>query len=366
MLSNKELNDIFQRIVVQVQTQFATGTGFYLMEYNVVITNHHVVNGAEDVVLQSFNKEKIKADIIYLDPSMDVAFLRPQQIIEGAVHVELKSPSEMENGDSVIAIGHPHGLKFSTTKGIISKVSRFFEGIRYVQTDAAINPGNSGGPLIDEHGNIIGMNTFIISESNNLGFALHIDQIFDHLDMIKNIKESIFLCPSCSNSLILVGKFCPFCGEELPDNLPVKIEGFKHEPPEAIIEKLLAENGIDPIHARKGFNYWRFDSGSAKVSIAINQDGTIYAESLLAKLPQKLIVELYEYLLRENPKLGTDIRFGTNQKHIMMSFTMNVVSLNETHLVNTIKMLMKYADNYDDILFKKYLCEPADLELELE
>ena len=90
---------------------------------------------------------------------MDVAFLRPETIIENSTEVELKSPLDLVNGDTVIAIGHPHGLKFTTTKGIISKVSRLFEGIRYVQTDAAINPGNSGGPLIDENGNIIGINT---------------------------------------------------------------------------------------------------------------------------------------------------------------------------------------------------------------
>lgn len=360
MLSNKEIIERFEKVVVQIQTQLSTGSGFYLSDYEIIVTNYHVVNGSNDILIQRSNNERMRANILYLDPSMDVAFLRPEERFKDAEKVSLKSPTRLENGASVIAIGHPHGLKFTTTQGIVSKVNRLFSGLKYVQTDAAINPGNSGGPLIDLDGNIIGINTFIISESNNLGFALHIDHIFDHLSMLKNITESIFLCPSCSNELKIIGKFCPFCGEELPDNLPVHIEGIDHQPPEAILEDVLGDMNINATHARRGLNFWQFEYGSAFISFIINEDGTIIGLSHLAKIPKEHISELYEFLLRENPKLGTEVRFGTNEKHITLSFVMNAVSLNNNHFRKTIRLLIESANNYDDILFEKYNCDKPD------
>jgi serine protease Do len=360
MLSNKDLISKFEQIVVQIQTQFSTGSGFYLTEYDVIVTNYHVINGSDEILIQRSNNSKLKAEILYLDPSMDVAFLRPEFPLKETENVLLKSPSHLNNGDKVTAIGHPHGLKFTTTQGIVSKVNRLFSGLRYVQTDAAINPGNSGGPLIDSEGHIIGINTFIISESNNLGFALHIDQIFDHLAMLKTVTGSIFLCPSCSNELKIMGKFCPFCGDELPDNLPVHVEGMDHKPPETILEEALTEKGVNAVHARRGHNFWQYEYGSAFFSIFFNEDGTILALCRVAKLPKAMIAELYEFLLRENSKLSTPLRFGTNQKHITLSFLMNAVSLNDDHFRETVHALMDHADSYDDILFDKFQCEKPD------
>jgi serine protease Do len=360
MSTNTDIIELFEKVVVQIQTKISTGTGFYLKEYHIVITNYHVINGAIDVTIQLFDGRRMRAEILYLDPSMDVAFLRPELPIEDAIEVQLKSPKDFEKGTPVIAIGHPHGLKFTATQGIISKVNRLFSGLRYIQTDAAINPGNSGGPLIDEHGNIIGINTFIISQSNNLGFALHIDQIFNHLNMVKNVKDKIYLCPSCSNELKIVGKFCPFCGEVMPDNLPVMIEGIDHIPPETVIENVLLDMDINPVNSRRGMNYWQFEYGTAKFAVAINDDGTIIGMCHMVKLPKEGIVELYEYLLRENPKFGPAIRFGTSEKHITMSFMMNAVSLDNDDFIQTLKNFFVYADTYDDILINQYNCEEPD------
>ena len=354
--------DVYEKIVVQIQTKLATGTGFYLKKYDIIITNHHVINGANDVICQTYDQKKLKAEIIYLDPSMDVAFLKPETPFPECEDVELRSPEELVPGSEVIAIGHPHGLKFTTTRGIISKIRRHFGGVRYVQTDAAINPGNSGGPLIDNEGNVVGINTFIISESNNLGFALHIDQIYNQLDMIKDISKSIFLCPSCSNSLVLMGKFCPYCGEELPDNLPVNIEGFDHTPPEVHIENTLREMGVNPFHARRGMNFWQFYFNNTFITLAMNNEGLIVGECALAKIPKKGIIDLYEYLLRENSKLGTEIRFGTNAKHIVLTFSMNSVSMTEEHLIQTIQQFLPDSNTFASYLIDVYACEAADID----
>jgi serine protease Do len=362
MALSKEIVEKFEKLVVQVQTKLATGTGFYVKKYNLIITNHHVINGVTEVVCQTFSQDKIKAEIIYLDPFMDVAFLRPEKALEAADDVEFLSPRHLEIGSAVTAIGHPHGLKFTSTRGIISKVSRLFSGVKYVQTDAAINPGNSGGPLIDDDGNIIGINTFIISESNNLGFALHIDQVLDHLNMTQSVKKSLYLCPSCSNNLIIVGKFCPFCGEELPDNLPVDIEGFDHIPPEVIIENTLNDLGFNPVHSRRGLNFWQFEQNDLSFQLFINQEGVIVGEVALGKIPKKEILELYEFLLVKNSEIGTELRFGTGLKHIILTFSMNSVSLNDDHLVETINLFVINGLAYHKILREEFHCENPDID----
>ena len=83
----------------------------------------------------------------------------------------------MKDGDRVLAIGHPYGLNYTATQGVISKVDRIREGLKFIQIDAAINPGNSGGPLVNSEGQVIGVNSFIIRGGDNLGFALPVNYL---------------------------------------------------------------------------------------------------------------------------------------------------------------------------------------------
>jgi serine protease Do len=97
----------------------------------------------------------------YTDRKHDLAFLEaPKNIAFPDIH--LGRYETMKDGDEVVAIGHPYGLNYTATQGVISKVDRIREGLKYIQIDAAINPGNSGGPLVNENGEIIGVNSFII------------------------------------------------------------------------------------------------------------------------------------------------------------------------------------------------------------
>ena len=154
------------------------GSGFIIDEKGIVVTNNHVIQGAEDIVVSVNGSEEYKAKVIGKDPYMDLALL---QIVsdEKFVPVSFGDSDKARIGDWVIAIGNPYGFGGTVTTGIISSRNRDIGLTRYddfIQTDASINVGNSGGPLFNLDGNVIGINTAIIapgrSGSIGIGFAI--------------------------------------------------------------------------------------------------------------------------------------------------------------------------------------------------
>jgi len=146
------------------------GSGVIVDKSGIVLTNNHVVEGADDVTVKLEDGREFKAEDIKTDPQTDLAVLR----IKGAGTLPaatLGNSDELEIGDWVIAIGNPFGLEHTVSAGIISGKGRELSTSRakFLQTDAAINPGNSGGPLVDLNGDVVGINTAIAS--NNGSFA---------------------------------------------------------------------------------------------------------------------------------------------------------------------------------------------------
>jgi S1-C subfamily serine protease len=167
-----------------VVPQQGQGSGFILSKDGQILTNYHVIADAQKVEVTLSDKHKYPARIILQDQAHDVALL---QIKAGNLTPAILSQSRgLEVGQSVYAIGNPFGLNGTMTTGIISSIRSVREpgGVpieNAIQTDAAINPGNSGGPLLNGHGDVIGMNTLIASngveQSSGIGFAIPIDTI---------------------------------------------------------------------------------------------------------------------------------------------------------------------------------------------
>ena len=156
----------------------ALGSGFIISDDGIVITNNHVIQGAEDVFVRVNGDQEFKAKILGADPGMDLAVLKIESD-EKFVPVKFGDSDESRIGDWVIAIGNPFGLGGTVTAGIISARNRSIGLSRYedfIQTDASINQGNSGGPLFNLKGEVIGINTAIIapgqSGSIGIGFAI--------------------------------------------------------------------------------------------------------------------------------------------------------------------------------------------------
>ena len=156
----------------------ALGSGFIIDEKGIVVTNNHVIQGADDILVSVNGSKEYKAKVLGADPYMDLAVLEIESN-EKFVPVDFGDSDKARVGDWVIAIGNPFGFGGTVTSGIISSRNRDIGLTRYddfIQTDASINQGNSGGPLFDLNGKVIGINTAIIapgaSGSIGIGFAI--------------------------------------------------------------------------------------------------------------------------------------------------------------------------------------------------
>jgi len=159
----------------QERQSSALGSGFIIDEKGIVVTNNHVIQDAEDIVVRVNDKE-FKAKVIGADPLSDIAVLQIETK-EKFIPVKFGDSDKARIGDWVIAIGNPFGLGGTVTSGIISARNRSIGLSRYedyIQTDASINSGNSGGPLFDMNGDVIGINTAILGRSGSIGIGFSI------------------------------------------------------------------------------------------------------------------------------------------------------------------------------------------------
>jgi len=178
----------------QQQSSEATGSGFLIDNDGHILTNAHVVSGAQKVEVQLGNGAEQQAQVVGSDPSSDIALLKVDNT-EGANPLPLGDSSKVQVGDPVVAIGNPFALDRTVTSGIVSALQRQIQAPNgfsisdVIQTDAAINPGNSGGPLIDGAGQVIGINSQIESQSGGnegVGFAVPIKTAADVVSQLEN------------------------------------------------------------------------------------------------------------------------------------------------------------------------------------
>jgi serine protease Do len=161
--------------IVKLRDSRGWGTGFLVTDTGVIATNHHVVEGDASITVIFSDASELLGTVVYTDSEMDLALVKVEG--QGFQHVSLADLSDVHPGQTVIAIGNPsHGMPNTVTKGIVSAVGRNREAGRgtWIQTDAAINPGNSGGPLLNAHGDVIGINTLkaLSTQGSEGGIAL--------------------------------------------------------------------------------------------------------------------------------------------------------------------------------------------------
>ena len=169
--------DMFKEFgVPQERQSSALGSGFIIDEKGLVVTNNHVIQDAEDIIVRVNGDKEFKAKVVGSDPLSDIAVLQ-LETKEKFLPVKFGNSDNARIGDWVIAIGNPFGLGGTVTSGIISARNRSIGLSRYedyIQTDASINSGNSGGPLFDMNGDVIGINTAILGRSGSIGIGFSI------------------------------------------------------------------------------------------------------------------------------------------------------------------------------------------------
>lgn len=166
----------------QERIEQGAGSGFILSSDGKIVTNAHVIDGADSVTVTLRDGRSFEGRVLGSDPVTDVAVVQIEA--EDLPAVTLRDSEGLQPGEWAIAIGNPLGLDNTVTTGIISAIGRSSsevgvadKRVDFIQTDAAINPGNSGGPLLDQEGRVVGMNTAIIQNAQGLGFAIPINTV---------------------------------------------------------------------------------------------------------------------------------------------------------------------------------------------
>jgi serine protease Do len=194
--AQQEVPEIFRRFfgddfnfAPPPQDRQSFGSGFIISKDGYVLTNNHVVQGADKVTVRLSDRRELDAEVVGTDEHADVALLR----IEGKdlPVLAIGDPEKLQVGEWVLAIGSPFGFDYSVTSGIVSAKSRALPNgayVPFIQTDVAINPGNSGGPLLNMRGEVVGINSQIYSRSGGfmgLSFAIPIDVAMESVEQIK-------------------------------------------------------------------------------------------------------------------------------------------------------------------------------------
>lgn len=347
--------------IIQIATQTGTGTGFYLKEFDLVVTNDHVVQDNTEVTIAGKAFDKALSRVWYTDRKHDLAFL---QAPPGAdlPPLRLGEYETLKDGDEVIAIGHPYGFNYTATQGVISKVDRIREGLKYIQIDAAINPGNSGGPLVNARGEVIGVNSFKVQGGDNLGFALPVQYLRTALQLYAPHKGTPSTrCHSCDFLVLPTNidsaKYCPSCGTEV--KLP-EMSGQEVAPigVAKTIEEILKELGKDIKLARDGVNRWEVKEGSARIKINYNPANFfIVGDAYLCQLPADgtKIKTLYQFLLQENYRVP-GLVLSCLKQNIVLSCIVYDLDMSKDTGVGIFSNLFKQADHYDDLLKNEYGC----------
>ena len=339
--------------IIQIMTPHGTGTGFIIGD--LIITNSHVVSGLKEVVVSAKEIKRAIAQVVYDDPYFDLAFIKLSSLKKTKSPLHLAKQTVFD-GDTTIAIGHPYGLNYSVTEGIVSKASRLQDDLEYIQTDTAINPGNSGGPLLNANGDVIGVNTFIIQNANNLGFSLPYFYVQEAIDAYTACsQENIIKCTSCKNLIEekeIKNDYCSSCGVKI-EVAKLRRKGYKPTAATKMMEDILSALDVDVTLSRRSQASWRIDNGTARIDINYYENGIIIGDSKLCGIPSTNIEKVYDFLLNENAKLSY-LQFSINENSIYLSYLIIDSSLTFDEGKIALKRLLDYANKYDDLLINEY------------
>jgi len=348
----------YKEIVIQIATPYNTGTGFFVDELDLIVTSEHVVRDNKTVVVDGLGFTRQLVKVLFTDAQYDLAFLAAPlnaKIPKSELH---KSP-DFKVGDAVLAVGEPFGLQYLTSQGQITNTDYKIDDLVFFEHEATMHPINSGGPVLNNKGEVLGVNTFILRNDKNVGFALPIKYLMTTFEAFKKGDgKTGCKCLSC-NTIVFddnpLQNICPNCNKKI--DLPVLANEFVPVGIAQTVEGLLEENGFEVALARRGPNNWEIQQGSAIINISYyEKSGLIIGDAYLCTLPTQNIQPLYEYLLRQNHKIE-GLTFSLKGSDVVLSLMIYDQYLNDETGHSLLKRLFESADDYDNILVEQFGAE---------
>ncbi|MCC6515916.1 MAG: trypsin-like peptidase domain-containing protein [Chitinophagales bacterium] len=347
-----------KQAVYKINTASGSGTGFYLKSQNIIVTNYHVIDGNKQVSIENQLQDRYIADVVYVNPEADIAFLRGKNYQPDAF-IPFETVEAVHSRDVVYVLGFPFGMPYTITEGIVSNEKQLLDGRHFIQTDAAVNPGNSGGPVVNADGLLIGVTTAKFTEADNVGFAIPASVLKEELDTFATNTSGAYSlkCNSCKSLIVEKTDYCPNCGANIDEKIFDDKEISKLS---LYIETAIKNMGIDPVLARCGNEYWEFHSGSALVRIFVYDKNYLYATSPINNLPQGNLESLLRYV-NSNPVPPYRLAVYNNQIYISYRVRMSdVFSANATIIQQNLSELIVKANEMDDFFVQEYACEKTN------
>jgi serine protease Do len=344
-----------KKAVFKINTASGSGSGFYLKQPNIFVTNYHVIEGNKTVSIEDQRQDRYLANVVYINPEADIAFLHCDAH-QPPADIPFDHLEEVHSRDKVFVLGYPFGMPYTITEGIVSNENQLLDGQRYIQTDAAVNPGNSGGPVVNTNGLLVGITTAKFTEADNVGFAIPAKIVQEELDTFaQNTAHHFSLkCQSCKSLIYEKTDYCPNCGADIDEKIFDDKEISKLS---KFVETAIQEMGMNPVLTRSGMEYWEFHHGSALVRIFVFDKNYLYATSPMNKLPAANLEQLLIYLL-SNPV--PPYQLGIYQNHIYLSYRVrmsDVFSANSTEIRKNLSDLIVKANEMDDFFVHTFGCE---------
>ena len=350
-----------KQAVFKINTASGSGSGFYLKQQNIFVTNYHVIEGNHQVSVENQMQDRYLAKISYVNPDADLAFLTCETYTP-STNIPFDSVQEVHSRDQVFVLGFPFGMPFTITEGIVSNEKQLLDGKNYIQTDAAVNPGNSGGPVLNASGLLVGVTTAKFTEADNVGFAIPAKVVKEELDVFEKKAPNTgyaLKCSSCKSLIYEKTDYCPNCGANINDKI---FDDKEISRLSKFVENAIQEMGFNPILARSGNEYWEFHSGTALVRIFVYNSNYLYATSPINNLPAANLEVLLKYLL-SNPVSPYQLGISNNQIYLSYRVAVaDIFSKKGNEIKQNLSNLMLKADELDDYLVSEFGCEKTNYD----
>lgn len=364
--------DRIRASVVGVRAGGDFGTAFVALPNGLLVSNLHVVGYNAQVQLKAEGGPEVPAKVVHADSKKDLAFLMPRRSL-GLSPLPLARSAEAQPGQVVLAIGHPLGLSFTVTQGILSATERVVRGVKYLQTDAALNPGNSGGPLLDREGKVLGVNSWVRRGGQNLGFAVPVHLFLAELERFSGPAEEIlsrevsYHCPECSTPHGRDLDRCLQCGLPLPFTAggSALFHSQAYAQGERSVNRLIAGLGFQANQVWVGEGLWCLPQPSGEVWVQLDQEGRyVDFSARLARLPPMGHEALFRFLLTLNDLTTGPCRLFLQGEVISLALTEPTAFLNHKELSAGLGLLLAMSEELRPMLRSAYgaLAPPLGLE----
>lgn len=349
----KEVIEKYKKIVLQIATPHTVGTGFYLAQSGVIVTCESIIRGHREVIIEGELLKKQLSKVLFTDPKYGLALLHAPAAAIEKTRMNTKVP---DAGEPVISVAYPFGLPFSASNGRVFDSLAPDDGLNCIEHDAKMGPGSCGGPLVNEQGEIVGVNTFFNNRGQKMECALPAGFLSEVLEEFTNMKKQEGTrCPRCEKLVFkntLENNCCPNCGSGIV--LPSQALDVEPTGISCTIEEILIQCGHDNRLARKGKNIWEVQEGSAKILISYYEpEGLITGDAYLCELPSGKRDDVYEFLLRQNHEIE-NLTLSVKGEEIILSLVIYDRHLNLETGMKMFHDLFEKADYYDNILVENY------------